>query len=53
MFEGGGAVFIKNLKMHLRKISFTAYFKAIVHYFSLNSLLDSTGDRCTGLKRVF
>ena len=29
LFEVGGAVFIMNSKIHLRKISLKAYFKAI------------------------
>ena len=43
-----------NFKMHLRKVSLTAYFKGacILHYFGLNSLSGSTGDRRTELKPV-
>ena len=29
LFEVGGAVFIMNSKVHIKKISFKAYFKAI------------------------
>ena len=50
IWRTGGAAFLKNLKMHLGKISLATYFKAIVHYFGLNSLLDSTGDWCMELK---
>ena len=46
LFEAGGTVFIMNLKMRLRNISLTAYFKAILHYFGLNSLSGSMVDRC-------
>ena len=51
--EASVAVFILNLKKYLEKISLTAYFKAILHYFGLNLPLGSTGDRCTELKPVF
>ena len=50
LFEAGGAVFIINSKIHLRKISFNAYFNTI---FGLNSVTGSTADRCTELKPVF
>ena len=36
LFEAGGAVFIVNSNIDLRKISLTAYFKAISHYFGFN-----------------
>ena len=45
LFEAGGAAFIMNLEMRLRNISLTASFKAILHYFGLNSLSGSTVDR--------
>ena len=32
LFEAGGAVFTMNSNIHLRKISLSAYFKAISHY---------------------
>ena len=51
-FEVGGAVFIMNLKIHLKKLSFKAYFKAILHYFGLNSHSGSTADGCMELKPV-
>ena len=46
-FEAGGNVSIINSKIHLREISFNAYFKAI---FRLNSLSGSTAGRCMELK---
>ena len=52
LFEVGGAEFIMNSKIHLRKISLKAYFKTILHYFGLNSLSGSTADVCTELKPV-
>ena len=36
LFEAGGVVFIMNSKIHLRKISLSAYSKAISHYFGFN-----------------
>ena len=40
LFEDGQAVFIMNSNMHLRKISLSAYFKAISHYFGFNRPID-------------
>ena len=34
--QAGGAVFIMNSNINLRKISLSAYFKAISHYFAFN-----------------
>ena len=36
LFEAGGAGFIMNSNILLRKISLGAYFKAISHYFGFN-----------------
>ena len=36
MFEAGGAVFIRNSNIPLMKISLSAYFKDISHYFGFN-----------------
>ena len=38
LLEACGAVLIMNSKMHLGKISFSKYFKAIYHYFRVYSL---------------
>ena len=51
--ETSVAVFIMNLKIHLRKISLKAYFKVILHYIGLYSLSGSTADGCMELKPVF
>ena len=40
LFEAGGAIFIMNSNIHLRKISLSAYFKAISHYFRINGPID-------------
>ena len=40
LFEAGRAVFIINSIVHSRKISLSAYFKAISHYFRFNGPLD-------------
>ena len=49
LFEACGAVFIMNAKIHLTKISLNEYFKVILHYFGINSLVGFTADRCTEL----
>ena len=48
----GGAVFIMNSKIHLRKSNLKAYLKAILHHFGLNSLSGSRADGCAVLKPV-
>ena len=53
LFEVGGAKFIMNSKINLRKINFEAYFKAILHYFGLNPLSGSAGDGWTEVTPVF
>ena len=53
VFQVSGAVFIMNSKIHWRKISLKAYFKAILRHFGLNSTSGSTADGCTELKPVF
>ena len=53
VFQVSGAVFIMNSKIHLRKISLKAYFKAILRHFGPNSTSGSTADGCTELKPVF
>ena len=50
MFEVGGTVFIINSKIHWKKINFKAYFKAILHYFGVYSLLGLMVDGCMELK---
>ena len=37
LFEACGDVFIMKSKRHLRKINLNKYFKAILHYFGVNS----------------
>ena len=49
----GGAVFIINSKIHLRKSNLKAYLKSILHHFGLDSLSGSTADGCAMLKPVF
>ena len=49
LFEACEAVFIMNSKIHLTKISLNEYFKVILHYFGVNSLVGLTADRCTEL----
>ena len=49
LFEACGAVFIMNSKIHLTKISLNGYFKVILHYFGVNSLVGLTADPCTEL----
>ena len=49
LFGACGTVFITNLKIHSRKISLNEYFKAILHYFGVDSLSGFTTDRCTEL----
>ena len=49
----GGAVFIMNSKIHLRKSYLKAHLKGTLHHFGLNSLLGSTADGCAMLKPVF
>ena len=38
-----------NSKMHLTTVSLNGYFKVILHYFGVNSLVGLTADRCTEL----
>ena len=40
LFEAGGVVFIINSNIHLRKISLSAYVKAISHYFRFKGPID-------------
>ena len=49
----GGAVFIMNSKIHLRKSYLKAHLKGTLHHFGLNSRLGSTADGCAMLKPVF